>query len=162
MKLKMDHSARKYDISFKNNVIENLVQNFGENVSFKYDESINRPVFFQMIEPIYSFTGREEELRNINESVLNNKTTVVSGFGGIGKTEIVRFYSYQNKTDNIVWINAELESSVNTSFKNLANKLFVALQHNGMVIFYCYELDDSAAILEETKNFMSYSQGMTD
>lgn len=50
--------------------------------------------------------------------------TVVSGLGGIGKTQLVREYVNQNKSkydDNVIWINGDKEKSIIETFRALAN-----------------------------------------
>ena len=51
--------------------------------------------------------------------------TSISGLGGIGKTELARKYiqQYSNEYDNnVIWINAESESTLAQSFRRLATE----------------------------------------
>ncbi|RRD47629.1 toll/interleukin-1 receptor domain-containing protein [Arachnia propionica] len=49
----------------------------------------------------WRFVGRQEELSQLDEVLVDNTSvgvvTAVEGFGGIGKTELVRYYSQQKK-----------------------------------------------------------------
>lgn len=63
---------------------------------------------------------RSDSPSNVEELI-----TVVAGSGGIGKTQLVRQYVYENKSNydnNIFWINADKEESIVDGFKTLANE----------------------------------------
>ena len=85
-------------------------------------------VSYEMFTPIPSFMGREEEIKQIHENLINmddSKTAlVVTGLGGVGKSELVRAYCltytetfYKN---NIIWINGESKASITSAFNNVA------------------------------------------
>ena len=72
--------------------------------------------------------GREEDIKQIHENLINmddSKTAlVVTGLGGVGKSELVRAYCltyaetfYKN---NIIWINGESKASITSEFNNVA------------------------------------------
>ena len=68
------------------------------------------------------FTGRENEIQKMYKSLHEStnseyKIHVISGSGGIGKTQIVLEYTFRNsvKYDYIFWINAESETTLNSS-----------------------------------------------
>lgn len=55
---------------------------------------------------------------------IESQMTVVSGLGGIGKTQLVREYVNQNMArydSNVIWINGDKEESISETFKALAN-----------------------------------------
>jgi ankyrin repeat protein len=93
----------------------------------------NRAIWFGLIKPVISFTGREKELNKLHELVkLKREMTVisqmatVSGAGGIGKSELARKYAYIHREDfdnNIAWMNAETQESLRKSFIMLAEDL---------------------------------------
>lgn len=46
-----------------------------------------------------NFVGREKELAAIDAGIRNNHAVFVSGIGGIGKTELVRYYAHTHQED---------------------------------------------------------------
>ena len=83
---------------------------------------------YDIFPPIPSFIGRENDIQKIHENLINMDdgkiALVVSGFGGVGKSELVRRYCqefgatfYKNNT---IWINAKSVSSVADAFNNVA------------------------------------------
>ncbi len=91
------------------------------------------PIWFEVLKPVKSFTGREKELNELHELVkLKRGLTVisqmatVSGAGGIGKSELARKYAYIRRNDfnnNVAWMNAETQESLRESFLMLAEDL---------------------------------------
>lgn len=45
------------------------------------------------------FVGREKELADLDEKIKSNHTVFVSGIGGIGKTELVRYYVHTHRKE---------------------------------------------------------------
>ncbi|MDP8218171.1 MAG: tetratricopeptide repeat protein [Candidatus Theseobacter exili] len=59
---------------------------------------------------INKIVGREQDLKNLRTSLLENRETVlVNGMGGIGKTTLAAVYvdTYYNDYDHIVWLTIE-------------------------------------------------------
>ena len=85
-------------------------------------------VSYEMFPPIPSFMGREEDIKQIHENLINmddHKTAlVVTGLGGVGKSDLVRAYCYTYAEtfyeNNIIWINGENKTSIATAFNNVA------------------------------------------
>jgi hypothetical protein len=77
------------------------------------------------------FTGREDVLNKLSETLQGGKTAAlaqpqaISGLGGIGKTQAAVEYAYRNK-DNynaILWVKAETEGSINADYVTIASLL---------------------------------------
>ena len=77
------------------------------------------------------FTGRDQLLDTIREGFLTQRTEAVvppqaiSGLGGIGKTQVAIHYAYLNREayQACMWVNAESEQSITTSFSAIAHLL---------------------------------------
>lgn len=73
-----------------------------------------------------NFFGRESEIEWINKTLTNGDIAILSGIGGIGKTEICREYTYRyNKAyDCIIFIHE------NYSWRDIVNKNLIEHLHN--------------------------------
>jgi hypothetical protein len=99
--------------------------------------SASRSIWFEVREPVGTFTGREAELQDLhdfltrssestNPTVINQSATI-SGLGGIGKSELARKYAAKYVDyykSNAIWINAETLESFQTSLSKLAELYF--------------------------------------
>ncbi len=92
-------------------------------------------IWFDVREPVESFTGRSRELEDLHKLVQRNlgknkdkltvisQVTSISGLGGIGKSETARMYAHQHCQDydgNVIWINAATYGTLKESFHRLA------------------------------------------
>lgn len=78
---------------------------------------------FRVDETDTNFTGRSEELKQLKAFLTcTEKKVVISGMGGVGKTQLTRRFIEQNRThyENVVWIDAETENGINEAFKKLS------------------------------------------
>lgn len=90
------------------------------------------PIWFDVRYPVVSFTGREEELKGLHSKMQDSETqsaptvcgiTVITGLGGIGKSELARKYAvqyYKQYYNDVIWINAESYKTLVESFCILA------------------------------------------
>ncbi|KAK5700462.1 hypothetical protein LTR97_004979 [Elasticomyces elasticus] len=74
----------------------------------------------------------QQDVPTVGEN--NQKTVVLYGLGGIGKTQIALEYAYRRKSDfdAILWCNAEREETLAQCFMHLAERLGMAM--NGHAI----------------------------
>ncbi|CAG7730051.1 unnamed protein product [Allacma fusca] len=84
------------------------------------------------------FFPRDKQLSEIGDAVGKckggtqafQKTMILHGFGGIGKTELARDYAQRHLPDYdyIVWFDAQTDVSLNASFKKLAQNLCLSFK----------------------------------
>jgi ankyrin repeat protein len=99
-----------------------------------------KPVEFNMLKLVASFTGRKGELeeihgelqKSVNEQAEVSQIVVIGGIKGVGKTECARKYVYDRKEyydNNIIWINACDSKTMENSFRELAqNRLGISIE----------------------------------
>lgn len=96
----------------------------------KIREEILGAIWFGIIEPVASFTGRSSELKALHDALqrstvrpaIISQVATISGLGGIGKSEFARQYAYTYGKDyyaNVIWINAESVETMKNSFLGL-------------------------------------------
>lgn len=94
-------------------------------------EEILGAVWFEIIEPVTSFTGRGRVVTALHNALQKSakkqevisRAAAISGLGGIGKSELARKYAYKYGKDyygNVIWINAENFEYMKNSFLRLA------------------------------------------
>ncbi|WP_265023442.1 NB-ARC domain-containing protein [Wolbachia endosymbiont (group A) of Epistrophe grossularia] len=96
----------------------------------KIREEILGAVWFDVRGPVRLFTGRDEELGMLHDSLRRNPKgavisyiTSISGPGGMGKSQLARKYAckYRRYYDgNVIWIDAENFETMKDSFLRLA------------------------------------------
>ncbi|WP_264684784.1 MULTISPECIES: ankyrin repeat domain-containing protein [unclassified Wolbachia] len=97
----------------------------------KIREEILGAVWFKIIEPVASFTGRSSELKALHNALQRStgrqavisQVATISGLGGVGKSELARKYAYKYGKyygGNVIWINAENFEDMKNSFLRLA------------------------------------------
>jgi hypothetical protein len=99
--------------------------------------SASTSIWFEVREPVDTFTGRAAELQNIHDFLTRSsestnptvisQSAVISGFGEIGKSELGRKYAAKYVDyyeSNAIWINAETLESFQTSLSKLAELYF--------------------------------------
>jgi hypothetical protein len=97
----------------------------------KIREEILGAVWFGVIEPVASFTGRSSELKALHNALRKStgrqavisQVATISGLGGVEKSELARKYAYKYGKyygGNVIWINAENFEDMKNSFLRLA------------------------------------------
>ncbi|WP_250295221.1 ATP-binding protein [Wolbachia endosymbiont of Oedothorax gibbosus] len=97
----------------------------------KIREEILGAIWFGIIEPVASFTGRSSELKALHDALQRStgrqavisQVATISGLGGVGKSELARKYAYKYGKyygGNVIWINAENFEDMKNSFLRLA------------------------------------------
>ncbi|WP_353280506.1 ankyrin repeat domain-containing protein [Wolbachia endosymbiont (group B) of Silvanus unidentatus] len=103
----------------------------------KIREEILGAVWFDVRGPVRLFTGRDEELGMLHDSLQRNPKgavisyiTSISGPGGMGKSQLARKYACKYRRyydDNVIWIDAENFEAMKDSFLRLArNRLGIS------------------------------------
>lgn len=74
-----------------------------------------------------NFTGGEDLLVNIHERIMQrgNKEVILSGLGGLGKTNIALEYAYryQQRFTSVFWVNGSSEETTVEGFRSIAGRL---------------------------------------
>ncbi|QTP63236.1 ankyrin repeat domain-containing protein [Wolbachia endosymbiont of Ceratosolen solmsi] len=100
-------------------------------------EEILGAVWFDVRGPVRLFTGRDEDLGMLHDSLQRNPKgavisyiTSISGPGGMGKSQLARKYACKHRRyydDNVIWIGAENFEAMKDSFLRLArNRLGIS------------------------------------
>ena len=117
------------------------------------------PIWFNVRQPIKSFSGRTKELDHLHtllqgkDAGEKSQPVLINGLGGVGKSELARMYINQysqNYENRIIWINAEGYETLVESFRRLAcDKLGIITQNaNG-------EEKEISSIIEDVYKFFS-------
>lgn len=124
--------------------IENKVKNWWQEghhflteTNMIIHEAIRTCVRFEIRKHAKPWVERRKELENLHKS-LQNKTNngesqivVITGPGGVGKSELVRKYIKDHDKDydnNMIWIYAEKYSTLVESFRKLAERLKIGTE----------------------------------
>ena len=78
-------------------------------------------IHFPIPQPTKHFTGRKQYFSELHTLLQQNKTVLINGVGGIGKTSVAAQYAHQYKKEysTIVWL--DYRDSFNLSFLQLNN-----------------------------------------
>ncbi|MDD9338007.1 MAG: tetratricopeptide repeat protein [Rickettsiaceae bacterium] len=76
-----------------------------------------------LITPVSYFVNHVQQLKTLKENLSKYKQTSIVGISGIGKTQLVRMYSYENKNNyDLIWF-FDCNLDLNEQFVKLAKQL---------------------------------------
>ena len=152
----ISHSNEKQDIHENKTEVRN--QNFNNNKTLEKnkifkkhnDNNLEYLILEYPPNPIKSFTGRRFEINYLHQELLKSNL-LITGIGGIGKTEICRYYvkQYNEYYKNIGWFdfdqnikqtllnyskNNNNETNIDLKYTKIVNDLFL-LDNNSLLIF---------------------------
>ena len=119
-------STADYNVHSKN--ITDALVSLGEDRATFYN--LLPPKQYCLTNPVANFCGRNAELKQIHDIVESGKNSmlriVVYGMSGLGKSEMIRKYCDkhgQTFDDNILWIDSTSKSTLESSFRDIAETL---------------------------------------
>ncbi|WP_353273619.1 tetratricopeptide repeat protein [Wolbachia endosymbiont (group A) of Agelastica alni] len=108
--------------------VKNALYFFPDIKSKTKNVQTRKPIWFDVEDLVRPFTalapGRQEKLEQIASSIQEG-IVVISGLGGVGKSELAVKYarSQYSQEDSVIWINAETRETAKDSFHRLHKKL---------------------------------------
>ncbi|XP_077291278.1 uncharacterized protein LOC143914804 [Arctopsyche grandis] len=117
------------------------------------EKRINVTNWFPSVEPLHYLVGRDNQLREIRKCFEENKLVVITGIGGIGKSQLVNMYIKQYGRfigDNIIWIYGKDPVKIIEQFRGLAR--------NGMCAFTA-DQEKSKTVDEIMRAVVDYYNG---
>ncbi|KAG4069969.1 hypothetical protein HA402_015193 [Bradysia odoriphaga] len=109
---------------YSRNVYGNL---YVSNVVYESSADAIDEINFRVEKPEINFTGRSRELSILEQMSIHDdaQICVVSGMGGVGKTQLVRKFIEECRTNygNVIWINSETKNNIKNAFKQLSEDL---------------------------------------
>jgi hypothetical protein len=104
-------------------------------IEFNNPNKVNFDVAFNIpLQRAHHFVGRADAMNELHRAVLYNdgdvhramtKTVVVTGIGGIGKSQLVIefIHTYREKFQSVLWINCASKASILSDFEGAAQEL---------------------------------------
>ena len=75
----------------------------------------------EYVAPCRQFCGRDDELDELHSLVQNNSTVIITGFAGIGKSELIRAYAQKHKSEYAHFGYYFYKDSLKTIIANVLN-----------------------------------------
>ncbi|XP_077293774.1 uncharacterized protein LOC143916511 isoform X2 [Arctopsyche grandis] len=124
------------NVSDIKNELKKGFENLDKKISIK--DALVKPkkeIRFGSLELVKFYTGRETQLKLIHEVLTESKESaisqiaVITGLGGIGKSQLAVKYAIENDNyyHSIIFINCEKKENIETSFKSLAKQLGISV-----------------------------------
>ncbi|WP_341761217.1 hypothetical protein [Candidatus Tisiphia endosymbiont of Thecophora atra] len=110
-----------------------------------YSNTFAQEQVSNLITPVSYFVNHEQQLKILDEHLNKYRQASIVGTSGIGKTQLIRMYSYENKNNyDLIWF-FDCNLDLNEQFVKLAQQLNMVKQAN-----------ISEAITLSKKEVMSY------
>jgi len=94
------------------------------------DLNSKQQIFYGIEDPVKSFIGREDKLRELEGLIQNSMlpAVTISGLAGMGKSELVKKYIKLNKSSIAIchWVNGDSAETLRSSLEQFADRLKVA------------------------------------
>jgi hypothetical protein len=99
-------------------------------VLIQLSTALANPIVSNLIEPVDYFSGRNDELKKIHIYLSKYKNASAVGFSGVGKSQIVRKYAFENKgAYELIWF-IDCSLNLERQFTNLAREINIKLNKN--------------------------------
>ncbi|MDR0774279.1 MAG: tetratricopeptide repeat protein, partial [Rickettsia sp.] len=83
-----------------------------------------------LITPVSYFVNHEQQLKILDEHLSRYRQASIVGISGIGKTQLIRMYSYENKNNyDLIWF-FDCNLDFDEQFVKLAKQLNMVKQTN--------------------------------
>ncbi|WP_342278324.1 hypothetical protein [Candidatus Tisiphia endosymbiont of Myopa tessellatipennis] len=83
-----------------------------------------------LITPVSYFVNHEQQLKILDEYLNKYRQASIVGTSGIGKTQLIRMYAYENKNNyDLIWF-FDCNLDINEQFVKLAKQLNMVKQTN--------------------------------
>lgn len=117
-----------YEEKIDNNFSEKFSRNINKGIEKSHllkKDNMNCRVIHNRLKESAPYTYRNEFILKILKQLKENKVAVITGLGGIGKTQLAANYisNYINEYNLIGWINASDALSIQNSYIELVEKL---------------------------------------
>lgn len=108
-------------------LLKNITKILNVKTTFSYFRLIlnseQKPIYFGVENPDINFAGRSFDLQSLKSAITTPpNVAVVTGLGGIGKTQVVRKFINKNRSSytNVICIDSQERGSLEEAFRTLA------------------------------------------
>lgn len=116
-------------ITDTNNTVSRIADIIESDLFISCSKNDLEPILFDVMPPTLSYTGRDDVLDKLHSSLTGDgvsmisQMTVITGLGGVGKSELARKYISvykENYNDTVIWIKAQTNEQLSEKFRELA------------------------------------------
>ncbi|WP_342260053.1 hypothetical protein [Candidatus Tisiphia endosymbiont of Metellina segmentata] len=99
-------------------------------VLFIVNNSFAHTQISNLITPVSYFINHEQQIKMLDEYLSKYRQASIVGTSGIGKTQLIRMYTYENKNNyDLIWL-FDCNLDLNEQFVKLAQQLNMVKQTN--------------------------------